>query len=256
MTSNYELELARLYSLQAQLGDDLYLHGHSRNSAVIRRQVSIFERLAEPIRDARTVLDWGCRHAPDACLVRMLRGNDVELYGRDVDNAGYQAFFEFARLKYLQLNHPYLIPYPDGFFDVVIGSAVLEHVPNDSESLKELYRIIRPSGHFIMTMLPNKYSYTERLNRRLGNPHHLRLYSLREAHHMFMHHGFLPIDFGFHQVLPTLSSPKHGIFNLPVANKLVELIYPCNALLERCWPINRLSTNIFIVGRKVEAFHG
>jgi len=53
----------------------------------------------------------------------------------------------------------------------VMGSGVLEHVPNDSESLKELYRIIRPGGYFIMTMLPNQYSYTEWLNRRLRNPH-------------------------------------------------------------------------------------
>jgi ubiquinone/menaquinone biosynthesis C-methylase UbiE len=149
-----------------------------------------------------------------------------------------------------------LLPYENNSFDTVIGSGVLEHVPNDSESLKELYRIIRPGGYFIMTMLPNQYSYTEWLNRRLRNPHHLRMYSLSEAKHMFMHHGFLPVRFGYHQIIPTLSSPKGGIFDLRFANQLVEKVFSLNSFFERLWPINKFSTNIFVVGRKVEAFHG
>jgi len=186
----------------------------------------------------------------------MLRGSDVELHGCDVDSGEYQAFFDFAGLKYSQLSHPYLLPYESDSFDAVIGSGVLEHVPNDFESLKELYRIIRPGGFFIMTMLPNAYSYTEWMNRRLKNPHHLRMYSLSEARHMFMHHGFLPVRFGYHQMTPTLSSPNGGIFDLAIANRLVEKLFSLNAFFERSWPINRFSTNIFVVGRKVEAFHG
>jgi SAM-dependent methyltransferase len=253
---DYLQELNRLYALQAQVSEDPYLHSHSRNTAVIRRQVSIFERCSEFFQNAETVLDWGCRHAADACMVRMLVGNTVQLHGCDVDNPNYSAFFEFAGLTYSQLAHPYKLPYPDNSFNVVIGSGVLEHVPNDSESLTELYRIIRPGGFFVMTMLPNRYSYTEWLNRRLHNPHHLRMYSLSEARYMFMHHGFLPVRFGYHQILPTLSSPKGGVFDLAVANKLIEGIFPLNNVLERCWPVNRLATNIFIIGKKVEAFHG
>jgi SAM-dependent methyltransferase len=186
----------------------------------------------------------------------MLLGSNVELHGCDVDSGEYSAFFDFAELRYTQLAHPYLLPYSDNSFDVVMGSGVLEHVPNDSESLKEPYRIIRPGGFFVMTMLPNRYSYTEWINRRLGNPHHLRLYSLSEAKRMFMHHGFLAVRSGYHQVVPTLSSPKRGIFDLYLANVLVEKAFSLNTILERFWPINKFSTNIFIVGKKVAAFHG
>jgi ubiquinone/menaquinone biosynthesis C-methylase UbiE len=70
-------------------------------------------------------------------------------------------FFDFANLKYTRLTHPYLLPYDDDCFDAVIGSAALEHVPNDSESITELYRVIKPGGVFIMTTLPNRFSYTE-----------------------------------------------------------------------------------------------
>jgi len=254
--SDFDAELVRLYSVQAQTKGDSYLHAHSRNLAVIRRQTSIFERCQDFLKEARSVLDWGCRHAADACLVRMLRGPEVQLYGCDVDQAEYPTFFDYAGLKYTQLTHPYSLPYESNSFDAVIGSGVLEHVPNDSESLKELYRIIRPGGFFIMTMLPNKYSYTEWMNRRLGNPHHLRLYSLSRAKDMFMHHGFLPVRFGYHQILPTLSSPKGGIFDLRFANQIVERAFSLNPFLEKLWPLNKLATNIFVVGKKVEAFHG
>ena len=252
----FDEELVKLYSAQARTKGDSYLHAHSRNLAVIRRQTSIFERCQDFLRDARSVLDWGCRHAADACLVRMLRGPEVDLHGCDVDQGEYSTFFDYAGLKYTQLTHPYSLPYESNSFDAVIGSGVLEHVPNDDESLKELYRIIKSGGFFIMTMLPNRYSYTEWLNRRLGNPHHLRLYSLAQAKDMFMHHGFLPVRFGYHQIMPTLSSPKGGIFDLQFANQVVEKAFSLNPFFERLWPVNKLSTNLFVVGKKVEAFHG
>lgn len=253
---DYVSKLVELYSLQDEILKDRYLHAHSRNRAVIRRQVAIFERCQAFFKEVRTVLDWGCRQAADACMVRMLLGPKVDLYGCDVDDITYTPFFDFAGLKYTRLAHPYLIPYEDDSFDVVIGSGVLEHVPNDSESLKELYRIIRPGGHFVMTTLPNRYSYTEWLNRTLRNPAHARRYSLAEARKMFLHHGFRPIVSGYHQVVPTLSSPEGGIFDRELANRLVERLFDFNAFLEKLWPINRLSTNVFVVGRKELAFHG
>jgi len=255
---NYETELLRLYTLQAEISKDPYLHAHSRNLAVIRRQVAIFERFQQVLVGAHTILDWGCRHAADACMVRMLCGQPPELHGCDVDvdEKTYRIFFDFAGLKYSRLAHPYVLPYKHDSFDVVIGSGVLEHVPNDSESLKELYRIIRPGGYFVMTMLPNRYSYTEWINRQRGRPGHIRLYSLTEARQMFLHHGFRPVISGYHQVLPTLSSLEGGIFDLLLANRLVERLFGLNSLLERLWPINKFSTNIFIVGQKVRAFHG
>jgi ubiquinone/menaquinone biosynthesis C-methylase UbiE len=253
---DYVDQLSHLYRAQVQISDDRYLFAHSRNSAVIRRQVSIFERCQEALKGAHTVLDWGCRQAADACMVRMLLGENVEIHGCDVGPLDYRAFYDFSGLKYSELKHAYRLPYDDNYFDVVIGTGVLEHVPIDSESLKELYRIIRPEGCFIMTHLPNKYSYTEWMNRMLGNPHHIRRYSLREALHMFIHHGFRPTAFGYHQMVPSLSSPAGGVFDLPIANRLVESLFGLNSLLERLWPLNTLSTNVFVIGQKELAING
>lgn len=254
---NCEAILVELYRLQAEArSDDAYLHAHSRNTAVIRRQTSIFERLEPYFKNGTTMLDWGCRQAADACMMRLLRGADVELHGCDVDPAAYDVFFQYAGLCYQQVKHWYLLPYDDNTFDTVIGSGVLEHVPNDSASLTELYRVIKPSGHLIITMLPNRSSYTEWLNRRLKNPHHLRRYSRRQIQKMLLHHGFLPVECGYHQILPTLSSPMGGVFDAPAFNRLVEMMFAYNSAAEKIPLLNRFSTNIYVVAKKVQAIHG
>lgn len=38
------------------------------------------------------------------------------------------------------------MPYKDNFFDVIICNHVLEHIKNDHQALKELYRTLRPGG--------------------------------------------------------------------------------------------------------------
>jgi SAM-dependent methyltransferase len=247
-----ETRLAELYRQQSTLTPlDRYLHAHARNRAVQLRHVKIFERYAPYLEGARTVLDWGSRNAADACMIRMRYGSSVELHACDVDEPTYNAFYDFGRLHYTRLDHPYRLPYEDGQFDAVIGSGVLEHVPIDSMSLIELYRAIKPGGHLIITFLPNRCSYTEWLNRQLGHPGHLRLYSLRQARGMLIHSGFLPVSSGYHQIMPSLSSPESGIFDSPFANWLVDKLAALNAPLEAVPLVRALATNIFAIGRKV-----
>ena len=45
------------------------------------------------------------------------------------------------------------IPYPEGSFDAVLCSHVLEHVPDDHAALSELHRVLRPGG-WAMLLVP------------------------------------------------------------------------------------------------------
>ena len=217
---------------------------------MIRRQVEAFERYLPFVRRKR-ILDWGCRHAVDACLLRAHFAGRVELCGCDVVDGQYEVFHKYAGLEYARLDHPYRLPYEDDEFNTVIGSGVLEHVPNDSESLKEIHRILSPGGIFIVTFLPNRASWTEALSRVRGKTHHRRRYSKGGIRRMFLHHGFRPVHLSYHQVLPTLAGSAAGL-DAPGAavTATVEGLYRMNSLAERLWLIRRLAANIMIVGEK------
>jgi SAM-dependent methyltransferase len=47
------------------------------------------------------------------------------------------------------------LPFPDGSFDGVFANEVLEHVTDEQQTLKELYRILRPRGCLIV-ICPNR----------------------------------------------------------------------------------------------------
>ncbi len=42
------------------------------------------------------------------------------------------------------------ISYPDNYFDVILCSHVLEHIPNDIMAMRELYRVLKPQGVAIL----------------------------------------------------------------------------------------------------------
>jgi ubiquinone/menaquinone biosynthesis C-methylase UbiE len=49
------------------------------------------------------------------------------------------------------------IPYPDGTFDLVVGHAVLHHIPDVERSLREVLRVLKPGGRFVFAGEPTKW---------------------------------------------------------------------------------------------------
>lgn len=44
------------------------------------------------------------------------------------------------------------LPFPDGAFDRVIASEILEHIPDDEQAMAELARVLRPGGTMAITV--------------------------------------------------------------------------------------------------------
>lgn len=222
------------------------------NTTIIRRKIEVFNIYKDYLKGKNKFLDWGCKSGIVGYTIRHYLGDNLaEIHGCDIQIGKYQEFIERASLIYTPLKHPYQLPYGDNYFDVVIGNGVLEHVANDSESLKEIYRILKNDGYFIITFLPNHLSYTEFFNRVLRNGGHRRRYSLKQSEQMLLHSGFLPIKLGYHQVFPSLAS-----LSAPVGMKertlssLIDRMYDLNKYAEKLWPIYKFSANIFAIAQK------
>jgi SAM-dependent methyltransferase len=108
------------------------------------------------------ILDLGCgfgRHAFEAAR----RGANVVALdaGRDeVEGvaATFAAMVEAGELATGALNTAAVqgdalhLPFPDGSFDRVICSEVLEHIPDDVAAMRELARVLRPGGTMAITV--------------------------------------------------------------------------------------------------------
>jgi len=65
------------------------------------------------------------------------------------------------------------LPFDDEEFDCVISFQVIEHIENDAELVREVHRVLRPSGQFIVTTPNAPMSLTR-------NPWHVREYTAGE----------------------------------------------------------------------------
>lgn len=125
---------------------------------------SIYEGLLKKHLFPETrVLDAGCG-----------RGGVIELYaervgeavGLDTDLGSLQ---EHRCLKELVVGNLAAMPFPGGFFDVVLCSWVVEHLEEPNAVFQEMARVLNRGGHLLL-LTPNGWSYTTLINRLLPAP--------------------------------------------------------------------------------------
>lgn len=76
-------------------------------------------------------------------------------------------------VKFIQMNIPPLVGLEDNSFDFAISFQVIEHIKKDHDFIKEIHRVLKPGGKFIVTT-PNKTMSISR------NPWHIREYKIEE----------------------------------------------------------------------------
>lgn len=111
------------------------------------------------VKPGERVLDIGCGNARDIAKIAERGGQVV---GVDI-SAGMIAAAkqELGRMGMsgitLQVGDATSLVFPDAYFDKVLCSEVIEHIPDASQALREMRRVLRPGGSLVLST-PNKGS--------------------------------------------------------------------------------------------------
>jgi len=165
------------------------------------------------------VLDWGCGKGHVSKLLRdlgpkhvascdLLSGGDDSTFGQEVP------IIRRFNIQVEPLEHEYILPYHSATFDVLLSVGVLEHVSNESASLAEIVRVLKPGALFFCFFLPTRFSWTQQVARWTGDTYHNRLYTERHVRGMLSAVGLEPLHFWYRQLLPknSVHYPKFRLF--------------------------------------------
>ena len=97
------------------------------------------------INRAANILDFGCgsgRHTYEYLDAgyQNIAGFDAKDYVRHRDAS------DSHRFRFLDKSSGYRIPFDDNQFDLVVSTSVFEHVINQSETIAEIARVLKPDG--------------------------------------------------------------------------------------------------------------
>lgn len=160
-----------------------------------------------------TILDWGCGKCQVSYLLKKRNADvlscDIET-AKHVDSAfgQYTPIAEFAKINVVPLKHEYILPFNNETFEVVLSFGVLEHVPNDKQSLVEINRILKPNGLFFCFWLPYKYSWKQKREYLKGSHYHNRLYNINKVKYLLNETQFNLIDYWYRDLLPKGCAPS------------------------------------------------
>lgn len=147
----------------------------------------------EPYRNTGRLLDIG---SGAGTILKVGRDLGWEVYGLEVSKPAV----EHARRMGFEVFHGEIsnADYPPDFFDVVTASEVIEHLPDPTDSLRSIAKILRPGGLFWATT-PSAESLSFRILRNewsiLAPPEHTQLYSRKGAKMILLDAGFTDAKF-------------------------------------------------------------
>jgi SAM-dependent methyltransferase len=113
-----------------------------------------FELMKQYIASPDFVLDVGCGRAEYLRLVISHAPNALGIETAADKLADCFALHPELNAKVLAVSAESM-PFPTGHFDVVIVNEVLEHIPDQDAALREIYRVLKPGGKFLL-FCPNR----------------------------------------------------------------------------------------------------
>ncbi len=144
----------------------------------------------------RPILDFGCGDGFFSTLA--LSGQQVDV-GLDVDEKKIRHAQDMKTYTKLIISDGERIPFASASFSTIYSNSVLEHIPNLANTLDEIYRVLRPDGLLLCTVMVDKWEQFLPLGKLLGKSYknflrkmqgHQNLFSYQKWHDTFEQHGF------------------------------------------------------------------
>ena len=207
---NYLLDVAMRTATHAFLGN-------ATQGCYIRMIKLLTLLYTQQGRDLSTVrvLDWGTGKGHISYLLKAAGFNvtscDVRSSAEDNSFSQKTPILEEKLINVISLDDPWILPFKDGEFDLVVSFGVLEHVSNDYESLREIRRVLTCGGMFFFSFLPYWFSWIQRLSHLRGNLYHHRLYKKKTLVHMAENAGFKVVHIWHGQLLPKNAAPHNNV---------------------------------------------
>jgi SAM-dependent methyltransferase len=180
---------------------DAYYHEANLSvpAFISRRLDEIFESFA-PHRESNRLLDVGCGAGS---LLEAARRAGWDAEGTEVSRPAV----EHVRGEGFPVFHGELAEaeYPEGHFDVVTASEIIEHLPDPLSVLREVARILRPGGLFWATTPHGRGLSARVLGIRwstVSPPEHLQLFTLGGVRGLLREAGFRRADITSHGCNP------------------------------------------------------
>ncbi len=186
--------------------DDLaadYAERHGSAEALLAHRLAVLDRHAQ-FAPSDTVLDVGCGPGTHlrALADRIGRGIGIDLSPEMVSTARRRA--THPALSFRVDDAETLASVPPDSIDAVICVGVLEHVLRPAQALRQVARVLRPSGRFVALTLNGDY-WWYRLADRLGlQTRHIatdRRFAPPRARQLLRESGLAP-DVGFWRFVP------------------------------------------------------
>jgi len=131
-----------------------------RNEAdlAFRRRVPLVLKYLEP-RAGDAILDCGCGMGFN--LLALARLYEATLVGVEPDVAAIgRARVEVQSTQVrLVRGDAVRLPFSDSCFDKVLMTEVLEHIPDESAALREVWRVLRPGGAYVLSVPNENYPF-------------------------------------------------------------------------------------------------
>lgn len=150
------------------------------------------------------VLDVGCGTGSLTIVAKAWAGSDGEVHGidaapemiyvarRKAAQAGVDAAFQVGLIED--------IPFPDSYFDVVLSSLMIHHLPDDDLKRKgfaEVHRVLKPGGRLLVVDFEPPTKILPELLATLLLGHHMMQTDNRKLPPMMEEVGFTEVDMGW-----------------------------------------------------------